>query len=71
MECKHGRMPFDPSPACGCFPVEAAEVKPAAVVELPRRPACACGCGERPSTGRRWVQGHNARGHVRQQRRAA
>lgn len=22
MECRHGRVPFDPSPRCGCFPVE-------------------------------------------------
>lgn len=31
-ECRHGRLPFDPTPACGCWPEEGA-----AVLALPRR----------------------------------
>jgi transposase-like protein len=30
MECRHGRVPFDPSPVCGCFPIEQAQEVPAA-----------------------------------------
>jgi hypothetical protein len=37
MECRHGRVPFDPSPRCGCFPVEAPGFKPK-VVEAPPNP---------------------------------
>ena len=25
-ECDHGRLPFDPTPACGCWPQEGAAV---------------------------------------------
>jgi hypothetical protein len=31
-ECRHGRLPFDRTPACGCWPQEGA-----AVLALPRR----------------------------------
>jgi hypothetical protein len=30
-ECRHGRLPFDRSPACGCWPLEGA-----AALSLPR-----------------------------------
>jgi hypothetical protein len=40
-ECRHGRLPFDRTPACGCWAQEGAEV-----LALPRR-------REAPSTGRR------------------
>jgi hypothetical protein len=39
-ECRHGRGPFDRSPACGCWPQEGA-----AVITLPR-------LREAPSAGR-------------------
>ena len=32
-ECRHGRLPFDCTPACGCWAVEGG-----AVLALPRRP---------------------------------
>jgi hypothetical protein len=31
-ECRHGRLPFDRTPVCGCWPEEGA-----AVLALPRR----------------------------------
>ena len=33
-ECRHGRLPFDRTPACGCWPHEGS-----AVLALPRPPA--------------------------------
>ena len=35
-ECRHGRLPFDRSPVCGCWPQEGG-----AVVTLPRQRASA------------------------------
>ena len=40
-ECRHGRLPFDRTPACGCWPQEGA-----AVLALPR-------LSEMPATDRR------------------
>ena len=40
-ECRHGRLPFDRTPACGCWPQEGA-----AVLSLPSRL-------ETPQIGRR------------------
>ena len=40
-ECRHGRLPFDRTPACGCWPQEGA-----AVLRLPR-------LNKSPSTDRR------------------
>jgi hypothetical protein len=33
LECRHDRLPFDSTPACGCWPEEGA-----AVLTLPARP---------------------------------
>jgi hypothetical protein len=40
-ECRHGRLPFDRTPACGCWPLEGATV-----LRLPR-------CGAMPSRRQR------------------
>jgi hypothetical protein len=68
LECRHGRVPFDPSPVCHCFPVEEPGYEPpvATVTVLPVKPVpaggpCACGCGEVVRAGRTWVSGHNWR----------
>jgi hypothetical protein len=68
LECRHGRVPFDPSPPCHCFPVEEPGYEPpvAVVTPLPVKPVplggpCACGCGEVVRAGRTWVSGHNWR----------
>jgi hypothetical protein len=34
-ECRHGRLPFDRTPACGCWPQEGAAV----IILQPPRPA--------------------------------
>jgi hypothetical protein len=74
LECRHGRVPFDPSPVCHCFPVEEPGYQRpvATVIPLPvRRPLkkrdrlsdrlCLCGCGGRVRVGRQWLMGHNKR----------
>ena len=69
-ECAHGNLPFDTDLDCGCWNLS--RKKPRVVELKPLEPTtCECGCGEAVRPGRRFRPGHNARGHMREARRAA